>query len=136
MKVSSYAVARPAYYDRSAASAVAYYAANVAPHLITTRWTTTVAAGKKQFVEFGRTSIYRSALATTAGLYESNISIAGISLTSSVANSVTVGTLVALTVTGAITLYAGDSIIGTTVDESVGGTVFFIAGYRATEFAA
>ena len=136
MKVSSYAVARPAYYDRSAASATAYYAANVAPHLITTRWTTTIVAGKKQFVEFSRTSVYRTTLATTAGLYESNISIAGISLTSSVDTSVVVGASQALTVTGAITLYAGDSILATTVDQSVGGTVFFIAGYRATEFAA
>ena len=136
MKVSSYAVARPAYYDRSAASATAYYAADVAPHLGTIRWTATVAAGKKQFVEFSRTSVYRTTAATTAGLYESSISIAGISLTSSVATSVASGTSQALTVTGAITLYAGDSILAQTYDASVGGTVFFIAGYRATEFAA
>ena len=136
MKITSYAVARPAYYDRSAASAIAYYAANVAPHAATIRWTSTVAAGKKQFVEFARTSIYRTALATTAGLYSSDILIAGISLTSSVGTSVVVGASVALTITGAITLYAGDSILAGTEDGSIGGQVFFIAGYRATEFAA
>ena len=47
MKITSYAVARPQYYDRGAVSTFFSYAATLSQHAATTRWTTTVAAGKK-----------------------------------------------------------------------------------------
>ena len=47
MKITSYAVARPQYYDRNAVSTFFSGGGTYAQHATTTRWTTTVAAGKK-----------------------------------------------------------------------------------------
>lgn len=136
MKLGSLASARSAYYDRNATSTTQEYGADLAPHATTTRWTVTVGAGKKQFVEFARTSIYRTSVATVASLFEDRVRVAGINFLTSTSSGNTVGTFVQQTVTGTITLYAGDVIIADTYDLSTGGTVFHTIGYRATQFDA
>jgi hypothetical protein len=136
MRVGSFAVARPSYYDRNAVSTTQQYGVDLAPHATTTRWTATVAAGKKQFVEFARTSIYRTSVASVGSLYEDRVRIAGINFLTSTSSTNTVGAFVQQTVTGAITLYEGDVIIADTYDLSTGGTVFHTIGYRATQFDA
>ena len=136
MKVTSYAVARPSYYDRNSSAATATYADTAAPHGETTRWTATIAAGKKQFVEFTRCSVYRLTAPSTASVYEGRIYVSGTQFTGAVETSGVVGTLESVTLTGAITLYPGDIIYAATYDLSTGGTVFFSVGYRSTQFDA
>jgi hypothetical protein len=87
-------------------------------------------------VEFGRTSLYRDNAATVAGLAEAKIVVATITFLTSNTALGTVGTLVNATATGAITLYAGDTIYAETYDGSTGGTIFYSVGYRATQFDA
>ena len=68
MKVSSYAVARPNYYDRGATSVIGTYeSANIAPHGATERWTYTVAAGYRLLIENLLLSNYRATTATVSG---------------------------------------------------------------------
>ena len=136
MKVTSYAVARPAYYDRNSSAATLSFSNSAGPHGATTRWTATIAAGKKEFVEFTRCSVYRLTAPTVDNVYEARIIVSGVQLTGAVGTSGVVGTLLAVTLTGAITLYPGDIMLSETYDLSTGGTVYYNIGYRSTQFDA
>ena len=141
MKVSSFAVARPAYYDRNASSDSGQYVATVTPHGGTVRFTTTVAAGKKLFLEVGHCSLSRQTAATVVGTFDAVIYITtgGNSpryvYVASKDNTVQPAPTTA-TITGTTTLYAGEVLESQTSDGSTGGSVAFIIQYKATSFDA
>ena len=69
MKVSSFAVARPVYYDRNSSTfGKSYEASAIAPHATTTRWSYTVPAGKAAYVEACGGMMWRDGIATVASL--------------------------------------------------------------------
>ena len=141
MKITSYAVARPAYYDRNASSGVfSYDAASIAPHALTTRWTTTVAAGKKAIIESGTARLIRQTAATVVG--QANIQIV---ITSGVTqidlfNIFTYSNTTNVPITGNVptssTLYAGETLAATTADSSTGGQLYIGMFGKITTFDA
>jgi hypothetical protein len=141
MRVSSYAVSRPAYYDRNASSVSAETVVTAGPHGGTVRFTYTVAAGKKLFLENGRVSIQRQTAAAVAGAYNNGtyIKTGGnnpqYALVESKDNAVQPAATVSI-VTGQATIYASEVLECQTSDVSTGGTVYFISSYKATLFDA
>lgn len=139
MRISSYAVARPAYYDRNAVGGRQRYVATVAPHAQTTRWTVTIAAGKKCFVEQAAVRIGTTTLPTVGGLVGCGIdTYDGTTYTTTAYSQFTSNTTTlqyGLNVCPTIpTVYAGESITAYTVDNSTGGTVQYIADTKYTIF--
>ena len=140
MRVSSFAVARPAYYDRSATSLIKSFGSVVAPHGATTRWTTTVSAGTKAFIENTHGYVDRQTVAApglnvvlwvriTSGADTATILFAR-------SDQSAVGPLLDRSVAGAITLYAGEVFEGLTIDSSTGGTCNFSLSTKLTTFTA
>lgn len=136
MRISSYAVARPAYYDRNATSSYASYDAPVGPHGNTTRWTITVAVGKKLLVEQATTQVYRTTAATVVMGCGSQIWYVGQIFQTSSSSSNSVGLLDKTNLMTGVTLYAGETMYGNTYDGSTGGTVTFTVNYKGTLFDA
>lgn len=140
MRISSYAVARPAYYDRNAASVTAEYVGTVGPHAGTNRFTYTVASGKKLITEFAYSSMYRATVAAPVGQYSAIVfaqvgaNTPRFAYIDSVKN--TVDATQQTTTAGAITIYAGESLNGYTSDASTGGTVSYILQAKGTLFDA
>jgi hypothetical protein len=140
MRVSSLGVARPAYYDRNGQSIVNLYYAGAAPHAITTRWTYTVGAGKKLLVESQSTRLVRYVAATAAGQYHAEIGVSsGVSGTltcqaHSIDNAITNQYFVAATTQ--VTIFAGESVSGSTYDTSTGGNVEYYVSFKGTLFDA
>ena len=141
MKVSSYAVARPAYYDRAAVSTSQSYGADTAPHVTTTRFTTTVAAGTKLIVEIAQAFTLTTGVATVSGRGFSQV------LVNSGGNSVDLARIdqIQLTTSQAatqqliplsLTVYAGETVVGQTSNGSTGGTLFHVVGFKGTTYAA
>jgi hypothetical protein len=141
MRVSSFAVARPAYYDRNASSLSAQYSGVVAPHGGTVRFTVTVAAGKKLFLESGHVYISRQTAATVVGNFDVVIYVntggnnPRYLYVASKDNTVQPAPTFA-TITGTTTLYTGEVLESQTADGSTGGLVQFISMYKATSFDA
>lgn len=136
MRVASLGVARPAYYDRNATASTSSYSGNPAPAADVTRWSVTVASGKKILVESSYCSVTRTTAPTTGGLYYSTVFCSGIVINSISDTSTVVGTTQSRIVTGMITAYPGDVMYGLTSDLSTGGTVFFNVQYKGTQFDA
>lgn len=141
MRISSYAVARPAYYDRNATTGVqAYDAAPVAPHVLTTRWTVTVASGRKAMVENANVRLVRLTAAAPVG--QTNIQI----IVTSGATQVdlfniftwdnTVNVFRSAAMPASVTLYAGETLAATTSDVSTGGTNYIGMFGKYTTFDA
>ena len=140
MRLSSLAAARPAYYDRNATSQLSVYLATVAPHANTTRWTVTVASGKKLQVEALTIRTIRSAVATVAGSYTAEIDIVSgattmISSTHRYSDNTLNATYSSNPYT-AFTLYAGEQAQAFTEDLSTGGTVQFAVNLKGTLYDA
>ena len=141
MKLGSLASARSAYYDRNAVSVVQNYSAILAPHTQTTRWTTTVAAGRKMNVELANVRVVTITAATVKGIYcYASIYIVSGSVTFSLCDllhpSNTVNAPVYFQMSGVPTLYAGETLYAVTSDDSTGGTVQYLAAAKATDYAA
>ena len=140
MKVTSYAVARPAYYDRNSSSSVQTYLDQVSPHGVTTRWTTTVAAGKKLAVEVTVMRNLRLSAAAPVGVQGSELTItSGASLLVMLSNRQTDNTLnVAYVVQNTVnyTLFASESIKAESFDLSTGGVVQYALTLKGTSFDA
>jgi len=141
MKVTSYAVARPNYYDRNAAgTSVRYLASGVAPHSQTTRWTVTIASGQKAFAEMAGVRIAPQTVATafasaaagvdtySGGVYSTLIYI---QTTMSAALAVAYAAYPV-----SVSLYAGDQLLGFTADYSTGGTALYIVDSKYTTYTA
>ena len=140
MKVTSYAVARPAFYDRNASSAVQSYLQSVSPHGATTRWTNTVASGKKLNVEVTPCRILRGTAATVSGVIAEEITLtSGASALIMLSNYVTDNTVnipYLKDSSASYTMYAGESLASSSYDGSTGGTVQFSLVMKGTLFDA
>ncbi len=141
MKVTSYAVARPAYYDRNSTSTFGLYNDLIAPAGLTTRVTSTVAAGKKLQLEALGCTITTQTVSAPAGR---NIALVAIS------NGVSSADLVRIDATNTnvagsfrqdvkslvLTLFAGETVFGQTLDFSTGGTQYFGLFFKGSTFDA
>jgi len=142
MKVTSYAVARPAYYDRNASSVIQTDLAVYAPHTATVRVTYTVAAGKKMFIETSSTLLQNSTAPTVAGLATSIVRLQNVALQftdpirSDTLTSAVLTTIYDKSLTGQTTLYAGEQALLITANSSTGGTVTHLCAFKATLFDA
>ena len=136
MKVTSYAVARPNYYDRTAVSTFQTYDASPAPHAQVTRWTTTVAAGKKLVIEQFVVGYYVVTAGSVAGNYGSQLYVVGQLLTTVGAATNVVGTNIYTNQTGLVTVYAGEAIYASTYNYTTGGAISHLANFKGTTFDA
>lgn len=140
MRLSSLASARPAYYDRNATTTVLSTGITVAPHSQTTRVTSTIAAGKKAYIEYVYGMMIRVTAATTAGFmqitprFTSGGTSAILAQVITVTNSLT--TAETKTITGTITLYGGEVFDINSQDQSTGGTVYYEIAAKLTNFDA
>jgi hypothetical protein len=141
MRISSYAVARPAYYDRNATGTFLVYSAVTGPHAATTRFSSTVASGKKAFVElshayYDRQTVAATGLNTVAWVRIASTTATYASLIFVRTDTATVGPLVDRVTSGQVTIYAGESIEGVTIDGSTGGTCNYYISSKITTFDA
>ena len=141
MKITSYAVARPSYYDRNASSIMPSFAGVLSPTGATTRYTYTVAAGKKALIETSTAYIGRVSVASTSGYFFSDTRItlaSGAYVILIRPNQIdnTVGPAYFASSTGTTTLYAGETVSAETTDSSTGGTVAFLLASKGTLFDA
>ena len=141
MKITSYALGRPSYWDRNPVTVVQNYSDVLAPHAQTTRWTTTVAAGRKMNVELANVRVVTTTVATTKGAYNyASIYIVSGAVTFSLCDLLlptnTVNAPVYFQMTGVPTLYSGETLYGVTSDNSTGGTVQYLVAAKATDYAA
>ena len=142
MKVSSYAVARPVYYDRnSATKGLTYAAAGVAPHATTTRWAYTVPAGKAAYVETLNMMLTRDNAPTVQQLAQVIVYILSSDAVTTIALQIreyTLSTYVFIyaSQSNIALLKAGDIIYAATNDPSTGGTHIYTADMKLTQFDA
>lgn len=141
MRVSSYAVARPAYYDRAAVSTSQSYGADTAPHATTTRFTTTVAAGTKLIVEIAQAFTLTTSVAAPAarGFSSVVVNAGGTSVDLARVDQIQLATSQVATqqlIPLAVTIYAGETVTGSTFNGSTGGTLFHVVAYKGTTYAA
>jgi hypothetical protein len=142
MRVSSFAVARPTYYDRNGTSIVkAYQAYGIAPHAEVQRWIYTAPAGEKAYVEMLQTMVYRQTVAGVASRYWSEMFFtpSGGSATKILevtSQSNVVDTQSNIIIAGSMLLFPGDSLEGQTADASTGGTTYVIVSAKFTQFDA
>lgn len=141
MKLGSLASARPAYWDRNPTERADTYENTLAPHSYTTRFTYTVAAGKKAFVDTAFCATIRGTVATVAGDVLSKIALTPISATTvpliranQYAN--TYGEKTYQNLGGSILVLAGGVLIGQTYDSSTGGQCAYNLSYHLVEFDA
>ena len=141
MKVSSYAVARPADYDRNAVSTIQSYGADTAPHVTTTRFTTTVAAGTKLIVEVALAFTMTTGVATVSARGFSQVLVAsgGNNVDLSRIDQIQLTTSLAATqqlIPLQLTVYASETVVGNTANGSTGGTMFHVVSFKGTTYAA
>jgi len=135
-------ISRPAWYDRNPEPGWGvYFAAAVAPHALTTRWSYTVPTGKKTFLEAILCWLMRAGAAATVGrvyaliqYLEGGVSGPYLAYASIRTNSVGDGDSGNLG--QSIIMVAGDIIRCQTSDGSTGGAVDYNTGFKATEFDA
>lgn len=143
MRISSYAVARPAYYDRNSTSLMVNGNANaVGPHAFTTRVTQTCPAGTKYLWEYAYVSIERNTAAAVSGtIYTIDrvVNAAATDLVSIIATGAaypTVGGINYISTACSVSVYPGEQIQGLTRDDSTGGTVTYVIGNKLTAYSA
>jgi len=142
MRVSSFAVARPAAYDRNASSVITADSTSYAPHAATVRGTYTVAAGKKLFVEVASTFLKIDSAPTSSGLATTLVRITNAAASfldisrSDLMTSAAVSTVAFNSVSGQTTIYATETVSLITVNLSTGGFVLHAGGIKATLFDA
>jgi len=136
------AVARAAWYDRTAASKCDYYyGQGVSPHAVTTRLTYTVPAGKKAMVEVMQVRVRRASAATTVGLAGAYVMLTpsgGVikEILDTGINDNTVNARDNNALGGTMVLCTGDQLDLKTYDLSTGGTCDYFVCYKLTEFDA
>lgn len=140
MKVSSFAVARPAWYDRNPATTLLHYAGTIAPAGNTVRYTTTVAAGKLAYLDMltlvqSRVSVVTSGNPDDYGrLYITPSGGASTMLLENNQGINTIGTGTSNVVASVGTLIAGDLLELYTNSGSVGGSVRISSSIKITTF--
>ena len=141
MKLGSLASARPQYYDRAPATKSQLYSATLAPHVDTQRWSYTVPAGYKAYVETAYTlSLQQTAPTVAAGGYSgvfTNTDDASASIVSyAYLVSATANTQSAMGVSGVALLNPGNMIFGQSSDGSTGGTRYIVISAKYSTFLA
>ena len=141
MKITSYAVARPQYYDRNAVSTFFSGGGTYAQHATTTRWTTTVAAGKKLLIEQAEVFLLTAVAAAVPLRIAAKATITdGTYLTSFASadqqQSASLNTADEKVAYPQITVYAAETVYGTTFNNSVTGSVFMFVGMKGTTFSS
>jgi hypothetical protein len=141
MKLGSLAGARAQYYDRNAIGGRTRFFSTVGPHALTTRWTVTVASGRKSLIEVGRVAITTSTLPTVLGFagagIDTNDGTTACTITSvNIATSTTTVLTTSDKSVNGITLYAGYTAVGQTSDSSTGGTIIYVVDLTHTTFDA
>ena len=142
MKVSSYALARPNYYDRGLThTALAFSGGLIAPHADTTRATLTIAAGKKAFLDMGSLAAQRDAAATVAGRMYIFLELlpggaGGVVLLLVPSFSSALGTTTFAAVSGSLSVTAGDVLRLGTGDVATGGSYTYYIYTHTTSFDA
>jgi len=140
MKVSSYAVARPVYSDRNSTSVLNTYAATVGPHAQTNRWSVTLGAGRKATMEGAWLQIIRITVATVIAQYNVSLNVTSGATTAvvgtrdSFSNTTLVDFSIAIPIN--VTIYPGENISAATLDNSTGGTVYYVASGKITTYDA
>lgn len=140
MRASSFAVARPAEYDRSPGTIRNSYAAgDVAPHATTTRWTYTVSSGKRSRILVGQVMMARQTAGGVAGRTAMRVLVtpsggsAGAAMhIADYTNAVNSPNVVPYS--GGGFLNPGDVASGDTEDTSTGGLVTYSTSMFNTEF--
>ncbi|NBT26985.1 MAG: hypothetical protein EBT09_10610 [Actinobacteria bacterium] len=137
MRVGSFAVARPAYYDRSPTAANPAYYGQAVPHAQTTRWTVTNTAAQKMYVDAASITIIRATVPTTSGLYYAAIfGPTGQPLLMVHQSVATVGNPQNISSGGSILVLQSQSITGVTYDDSTGGVVTYGVFAHGIQFDA
>lgn len=132
---------RQAWYDRNPTPKAVSYNANIVPAATTQRWTYTVPANRKSYVEFGLIAAERSAAAAPVGTIEAFVQYTpNGGATSTIAylrqDTNTVGIPYFIPIGQAMLLFAGDNLAAFTDDTSTGGSVSFQLAIKVTEFDA
>ena len=142
MKVTSYAVARPMYWDRNAVeTSSTYIPADLAPHAETIRFTFTVAANRKAFldtafIQIVRTSAYASIGEARVALF---VTPSGGTQTCIMRQSIIIATVYVyqqFTLGGSVLMTAGTVLTSTTSDSCTGGLVSYQAHAHYIAFDA
>jgi hypothetical protein len=142
MRTGQPIISRPAWYDRNPiVKCDSWLGTSTAPHAETERWTYTVPAGKKAFLETLSMRMQRSSAASTGGtavawvgVYPSGGVPKYLAFCAIVTN--TVGDKDSSIVGQAIVMKAGDIIRARTSDLSTGGAIDYFLAYKITEFDA
>ena len=139
MKLGSLSSARPSIYDRNASGSLLGYTGNsIAPHALTTRFTQTIASGKKAVVESAFTQIWRDSAPGASGPFWGLVQLTSGATTVNMVGVLTATTTLyqglAQTQAGQVTLYAGETIAGVTSDTSTGGTTAYWISAKLTVF--
>ena len=137
MKVSSYALGRPAYYDRNPSSANPAYYGQATPHATTTRWTATNTAAQKMYIDAASITVIRATAPTVSGLYYAAIfGPTGQPLLMVHQSVATVGNPQNIPSGGSILVLQSQSITGVTYDDSTGGVVTYGVFAHGIQFDA
>jgi len=137
------AVARPDWYDRNPIPTNLYWDAETGPHAATERWTYTVPSGKKALVEVLQCVVKRTVAATTpltpytrisytpsGGTERSLLTAILLSAENAVKDKMESG------IGATLTMFVGDRIRAMSADAGTGGTCFYLAAGKVTEFDA
>lgn len=111
-----------------------YYAVDVSPHALTTRWTYTVPTGRAALVYAAEVLAMRYTAAITVQLIEATISVIFTTAIGVFLLSNTVGDSRHAVVSQLTPLRPGDYLTGATRDSSTGGTGAYIICFNGLEF--
>jgi hypothetical protein len=139
MRVSSFAVARPAWYDRNPATTLLHYAGTISPAGNTVRYSTTVAAGKLAYLDMLTCVQDRVTVATAnpddyARLYITPSGGTGTMLLENHQGINSVGYGTSNVIANAGTLIAGDLLELYTASGTTGGSVRISSSIKITTF--
>jgi hypothetical protein len=129
MRLGSLASARPAAYDRNQSTVLKSFSSfAVGPHAYVTRWTQTIASGKRAVVTSAQIWTQRFSAATSIGqlLYEISVTPSGgsgVPFLYIIDNDNTVNRVTNVVMSSGPYLQAGDVLYCNTQDSSTGGTV-------------
>jgi hypothetical protein len=142
MKLGSLSSARPVYYDRNpTTTSISYVAGSVAPHAETQRAVTTIASGKKAFVDSVSLSSVRTTAATVVSIQYTFAAYgagggAGTPFLIRPMFNNTVGAEGIITLGGSVAAFASDTLSLYTQDASTGGTYNYYMYVRILLFDA
>jgi len=127
---------RAEWYDRNPSLQTSGWGMDASPHTLTDRFAYTVPTGKKAIVSLLSATIQRRTAATTLGLAQARITMRGTTAISALLQNNTVGEGRLIGVGTSALLSAGDQVVGSTSDDSTGGTVAYLLVAHLTAFDA